>query len=298
MAYRTGARPATRWTVEQRYRLKMGYAESPDVTIASSLVSSEAKNGLRYRFDQKETRNGADEEENRRDSQARRRGQGRRRRIRQALGQEDQAAPAVLFPTAHTAVLIDKASAGEKFVSKQIFDGGDGGRPGAGLGRDRRQGRARSRARQEEPAADRPGWRVRLAFFPAGPEGRKAGLRDRHGAARQRRLARHGHRLRRLRDPRQARRYRSRCRSRAADQRRRMPTACDTVPVSGSSNSVGRSASAASTNASAPTPIRRNRVTPSTSPASRCRAVANSASASCVGRRAGASGCAAGNRRS
>ncbi len=36
------------WTVEQRYRLKMEYSESPDVTIASSLESSETKNGLRY----------------------------------------------------------------------------------------------------------------------------------------------------------------------------------------------------------------------------------------------------------
>ena len=40
---------------------KWDIPKSPDVTIASSLVSSEAKNGLRYRFDHKETRAGEEE---------------------------------------------------------------------------------------------------------------------------------------------------------------------------------------------------------------------------------------------
>ena len=60
MAYELSA-TCNAWNVEQRYRLKMVYSESPDVTIASSLESSETRNGLRYRFDHKETR--SDEEE-------------------------------------------------------------------------------------------------------------------------------------------------------------------------------------------------------------------------------------------
>src|SRR6267154_2318532 len=32
-------------------------------------------------------------------------------------------APGVLFPTAHTILLIDRAQAGEQFISKQVFDG-------------------------------------------------------------------------------------------------------------------------------------------------------------------------------
>src|ERR1051326_7521441 len=51
------------WTVEQRYRLKMGYAESSDVSIASNFVTWEAKDSQSYRFNQKETRNGGNEEE-------------------------------------------------------------------------------------------------------------------------------------------------------------------------------------------------------------------------------------------
>src|SRR5207253_5314551 len=62
MAYQWGE-SCDGWTVEQRYRLKMGYAESADVSIASNFVTWEAKDGLRYRFNQKETRNGTDNEE-------------------------------------------------------------------------------------------------------------------------------------------------------------------------------------------------------------------------------------------
>src|ERR1700681_1734889 len=62
MAYQWGE-TCDGWTVEQRYRLKMGYAESADVSIASNFVTWEAKDGARYRFNQKETRNGADNEE-------------------------------------------------------------------------------------------------------------------------------------------------------------------------------------------------------------------------------------------
>ena len=43
-------------------------------------------------------------------------------------------APGVLFPTAHTLLLIERARAGDQFVSREIFDGGGG-----------RQCRARSR---------------------------------------------------------------------------------------------------------------------------------------------------------
>ena len=72
----------------------------------------------------------------------------------------------MLFPTAHTALLIDKAVAGENFVSKQIFDGGAADGPvlvsaviGAKVEPD-------PELAKKSPLLDRPGWRVRLAFFP------------------------------------------------------------------------------------------------------------------------------------
>jgi len=51
------------WTIEQRYRLKMRYAETSDVDIVSSFVTWESKDGLRYRFNQKQTRNGEVDQE-------------------------------------------------------------------------------------------------------------------------------------------------------------------------------------------------------------------------------------------
>src|ERR1044072_977181 len=62
MAYQWGE-ACDGWTVEQRYRLKMGYAESPDVSISSNFVTWEAKDSLRYRFNQKETRSGGTDQE-------------------------------------------------------------------------------------------------------------------------------------------------------------------------------------------------------------------------------------------
>jgi hypothetical protein len=53
------------WTIEQRYRLKMRYAETPDVDIVSSFVTWESKDGLHYRFNQKQMRNGELDEETR-----------------------------------------------------------------------------------------------------------------------------------------------------------------------------------------------------------------------------------------
>ena len=165
MAYELGE-TCDAWTVEQRYRLKMGYSESPDVTIASSLVSSEAKNGLRYRFDHKETpcRRGGEDD---RDCQAGRRATRAAPSNSTILRtRRSNCPPRVLFPTAHTAVLIDKAVSGENFVSKQIFDGGAADAPvlvsaviGAKVEPD-------PELAKKSPLLDRPGWRVRLAFFP------------------------------------------------------------------------------------------------------------------------------------
>jgi hypothetical protein len=164
MAYELGE-TCDAWTVEQRYRLKMGYSESPDVTIASSLESSEAKTGLRYRFDHKETR--ADEEEKTAGT-AMLEGEdkGGTVEFEQPSDKKIKLPPRMLFPTRHTAVLIDKAAAGENFMSRQLFDGGTADAPvlvsaviGAKVEPD-------PDLAKKSPLLDRPGWRVRLAFFP------------------------------------------------------------------------------------------------------------------------------------
>jgi hypothetical protein len=79
----------------------------------------------------------------------------------------------MLFPSAHTIFLIDKAKTGENFISKHIFDGatvenavlvsaviGPKIEPDAEIAK-------------KSPLLNRPGWRVRLAFFPADPKEEK-----------------------------------------------------------------------------------------------------------------------------
>jgi outer membrane protein OmpA-like peptidoglycan-associated protein len=46
------------WTVEQRFRLRLEYADQDATTITSNLVTWESKDGSRYRFNERRMRNG------------------------------------------------------------------------------------------------------------------------------------------------------------------------------------------------------------------------------------------------
>ncbi len=70
-----------------------------------------------------------------------------------------------LFPVGHTRWLIDRAMAGERRASRIVFDGADGQGPEravAFIGRRKEADEGGALG----PLADRPGWNVRLAFFP------------------------------------------------------------------------------------------------------------------------------------
>ena len=172
MAYQWGE-VCDGWTVEQRYRLKMGYAESPDVSIASNFVTWEAKDGLRYRFNQKETRNGDENEEIRGGAKLDGPGQGGTVDFEKPEGKNLKLPAGALFPSAHTIFLIDKAQAGENFISKHIFDGATA--EGAVLVSAVIGPKVEpdAEAAKKSPLLNRPGWRVRLAFFPADPKAEK-----------------------------------------------------------------------------------------------------------------------------
>jgi hypothetical protein len=172
MAYQWGE-VCDGWTVEQRYRLKMGYSETPDVSIASNFVTWEAKDGLSYRFNQKETRNGAGDEEIRGTARLDGPGKGGTADFEKPEGKSFKLPTGMLFPSAHTIFLIDKAKAGEVFISKQIFDGATVENAvlvsaviGPKVAPD-------PEAAKKSPLLNRPGWRVRLAFFPADPKAEK-----------------------------------------------------------------------------------------------------------------------------
>jgi hypothetical protein len=161
------------WTVEQRYRLKMGYSETPDVSIASNFVTWEAKDGLSYRFNQKETRNGTEDEEIRGNAKLDGPGKGGTADFEKPDGKSFKLPAGMLFPSAHTIFLIDKAKAGEVFISKHIFDGAtveNAVLVSAVIGP---KVPPDPEAAKKSPLLNRPGWRVRLAFFPADPKAEK-----------------------------------------------------------------------------------------------------------------------------
>lgn len=179
------------WTVEQRYKLTINYAEAQDVNIDSNFVTWESKDGLRYRFNQKETRNGTVDEEIRGSAQLDGPGKGGTITFEKPQPQTLKLPPGALFPSAHTILLIQKAEAGENFVARQVFDGATvegavlvsavigpkiepppaattASKPAA----DPKGGGAETDPDAyglNEPVLQRPGWRVRLAFFPSNP---------------------------------------------------------------------------------------------------------------------------------
>jgi hypothetical protein len=155
------------WTIEQRYRLRMRYAETPDVDIISSFVTWESKDGLRYRFNQKQTRNGEIDQEIRGEARLEGPGKGGAAEFTKPQSQTLKLEPGVLFPSSHTMLLIDAAHEGENFVSRLVFDGAtdeNAVQVSAAVGGKIRPDPASLKL---SPLLQRPGWRVRLAFFPA-----------------------------------------------------------------------------------------------------------------------------------
>jgi hypothetical protein len=158
------------WTVEQRYKLHMHYAEDSEVEIASSFVTWESKDGLRYRFYQKKLKNGGSDGETRGAARLDGNGKAGKAEFSKPAAATIDLAPGVIFPAAHTLLLIERAEAGEQFVARPVFDGTSeenaamvsaviGGALNADAGA------------AEEPVKNallaRESWRVRLAFFAA-----------------------------------------------------------------------------------------------------------------------------------
>lgn len=154
------------WTIEQRYRLRMHYAESEDVDVTSTFVTWESKDGLRYRFNQRQTRNGKLDEEIRGEARLDGPGKGGVAIFTKPQPQTIKLAPGVLFPSAHTILLIEKAEAGVNFVTRQVFDGAteeNAVQVSAVIGTKVTVDPVSAKL---NPLLERPGWHIRLAFFP------------------------------------------------------------------------------------------------------------------------------------
>jgi hypothetical protein len=181
------------WTEQERFLMRLQYAEQGDEKIKSNLVSWEAKDGLRYRFDERRETSGEDghrPSEGDEESQAAAAPSGPS--VEEIRGEAKLDGPdkpgtaeftrpeattltlpaGTLFPTAHTLLLIAQAQAGARLVTRKLFDGSDlanAAQVTAFIGPLLAPG-ATGKGEPKPPPSkllDRPSWRIRLAFFPA-----------------------------------------------------------------------------------------------------------------------------------
>lgn len=159
------------WTVEQRFHLRLQYAEQAGVEVSSTLVTWESKDGLRYRFNERRLRNGEPDEEVRGDARLDGPGQGGVAEFVRPEAATIALTPGVLFPTAHTLFLIDRARAGDSFVARSVFDGAtveNASQITAVIGAEQAPSASATGDKLlDNPLLQRPSWRMRLAFFPA-----------------------------------------------------------------------------------------------------------------------------------
>jgi hypothetical protein len=157
------------WTVEQRFRLRVVYAEEGAVTINSSLLTWESKDGLRYKFNEKRLRNGNVEDDIHGEAHLDDKDKGGVAQFDKPDQTKLTLLPGVLFPTAHTLVLIERAQAKDTFLARKVFDGAaveNAGQITAVIGPQLKPDAKPSKP-LDNPLLQRPSWRVSLAFFPA-----------------------------------------------------------------------------------------------------------------------------------
>jgi hypothetical protein len=157
------------WTVDQRFRLRVVYAEEGAVTINSSLLTFESKDGLLYKFNEKRLRNGNVEDDIHGDAHLDGKDKGGVAQFDKPDQTKLTLAPGVLFPTAHTLVLIQHAQAGDTFLARKVFDGAaveNAGQITAVIGPQLKPDPNPPKP-LDNPLLQRPSWRVSLAFFPA-----------------------------------------------------------------------------------------------------------------------------------
>jgi hypothetical protein len=157
------------WTVDQRFRLRVLYAEEGAVSINSSLLTWESKDGLRYKFNEKRLRNGNVEDDIHGEAHLDGKDKGGIAQFDKPDQTKLSLAPGVLFPTVHTLVLIQHAQAGDTFLARKVFDGSavdNAGQITAVIGQQLKPDPSAAKP-LNNPLLQRPSWRVSLAFFPA-----------------------------------------------------------------------------------------------------------------------------------
>lgn len=152
------------WTVENKTVLNFAYNEGGEVVTTWDFVTWESKDGLRYRFKVRSTRDGAVVEEI--DGTATLDGVGKGGVARFTMPEDMtiDLPPGTFFPTHHTLELVERARADKRMFGGTVFDGSGTDGPfevSAAIGR-----MVAPAVKSAQPLTDTPSWRVRMAFFP------------------------------------------------------------------------------------------------------------------------------------
>ncbi|NQV98670.1 MAG: DUF1849 family protein [Rhodospirillales bacterium] len=146
------------WTSETKVILKLVYSEGEEVETTWSFTSWEAKDGLSYRFNVQQSRNG--EEIEILEGQAKRKLADGPGTVRYSVPQDKklELPDGTLFPTRHLAALIEAGKKNKLMVSKVVFDGASLDNP--------YQISALITKPAKKEGLDKAARLVRMAFFP------------------------------------------------------------------------------------------------------------------------------------
>jgi len=160
------------WTVNQRILLRMINRRNSEIRSVTTYSSWESKDGKRFRFSSRTTRNGSLRERFQGTASLNPDGTGlaiytKPKAIRMPLPKGS------IFPTAHSEMIVRLAEAGETFTWRTLFDGTTDEGP---YGVSAMVGKARESASPDEAEIQKvvggqgrgKFWPVSLAFFPHG----------------------------------------------------------------------------------------------------------------------------------
>jgi hypothetical protein len=154
------------WTVENRIAITYAYTEGGEAQTSTDFVTWESKDGLKYRFRVRNSRNGQVTDEIEGTAELNGKGMGGTAKFTRPEPMTVALPKGTLFPTEHTVRLMDAARAGDRSLLRVVFDGSDADGPydvNALIGRPSSQ-----EVNPASPLLATPAWPMALAFFPVG----------------------------------------------------------------------------------------------------------------------------------
>ncbi len=161
------------WAVQQHLQLHFSYAEGDDSDVNSTVISWESKDGKRYNFNVRRVTYGKETENYRGKAMLDEKGGSGVYEI--PKDKLVKLSSASMFPSTHTALILEQAAAGEKLFTRFVFDGSD--EEGAadisafiGARQGRMQQAGMSNELKNNALLDQAAWPIRLAFYKPNSE--------------------------------------------------------------------------------------------------------------------------------